>query len=240
MELKSLIIGLVFSVGIFAVKSGAGLSYLLRRETRLGRRLSALCCVGVSYGLVFVSAWYLVGRVNLLAHLETVMLVAKNGMTVHSLLAALLLVWGVALLQKNGERTDGSQGWLLLVMPCPVCFSVILCSGALLHNLFPETPWLYSRLFAGFIGVSLVSALVFALFAKGSAEQGLGRVMILAALYFLVTMAVAPQFGELERIYRIGKSTVSPADHRLSLFLASMGLVFTCGLVKSLRRVSWT
>ena len=227
---------IIFSVGIFAVKSGAGLSYLLRRESWLGRRLLAFCCFCISYGLVFVSAWYLVGRVDLSAHLETVMLVAQYGMTVHFLLAALLLVWGVALLQKSGERPDGSQGWLLLALPCPVCFSVILCSGAFLHNLFPETPWLFPRLFAGFIGVSLVSALVFALYAKGSAEHGLGRVMMLAALYFLVTIAVVPQFGELERISRISKSTVILADHRLPLFLAGMSLVFTFGFLKTLKR----
>jgi len=36
MELKSLVLGLLFSLGIFALKSGAGLFYRLRRETGWG------------------------------------------------------------------------------------------------------------------------------------------------------------------------------------------------------------
>lgn len=115
---------------------------------------------------------------------------------------------------------------------------MILCSGAFLHNLFPENLWIFAWLFAGFIAVSLVSALVFVLFAKSSAEQGLGRVMVLAALYFLVTIAVVPQFGDLERIYRVSKSTVIVVDHRLPLFLAGLGLVFSLGFLKTLRRAS--
>ncbi|MFH0784923.1 MAG: hypothetical protein V2B20_23620 [Pseudomonadota bacterium] len=45
MELKSRITGLVFSVGIFAAKSGAGLSYLLLPITlqKYSRRLLQLC-----------------------------------------------------------------------------------------------------------------------------------------------------------------------------------------------------
>lgn len=240
MELKSLIVGLVFSVGIFAVKSGAGLSYLLKRESRLRQRFSALCGFLFSYGLAFVLAWFVVGWIDLPAHLETVMLFAKNGMTAHFLLAALLLAWGVALLKKSGERAGRSHGWLLLALPCPVCFSVILCSGAFLHSLFPENPWLFAWLFTGFMSMSLVSALGFVLFTKGNAEQGLGRIMVLAALYFLVTVAVVPQFGDLERIYRVSKSTVIVVDHRLPLLLAGMSLVFAAGLLKTLRRSSWT
>jgi len=238
MELKSLVIGLIFSVGIFAVKSGAGLSYLLRLESRLSKRFSALCGFCFSYGLMFVLAWFVVSRIDIGAHLETVMLVAKSGMTVHFLLAVLLLLWGVTLLKKSSDRGGRSHGWLLLALPCPVCFSVILCSGAFLHNLFPENLWIFAWLFAGFIAVSLVSALVFVLFAKSSAEQGLGRVMVLAALYFLVTIAVVPQFGDLERIYRVSKSTVIVVDHRLPLFLAGLGLVFSLGFLKTLRRAS--
>ncbi|MCI5133244.1 MAG: hypothetical protein D3904_17450 [Candidatus Electrothrix sp. EH2] len=53
MELKSLILGLVFSVGIFALKSGAGLSYLLQREQSKLKQGAALSGFVLSYGLLF-------------------------------------------------------------------------------------------------------------------------------------------------------------------------------------------
>lgn len=238
MELKSLILGLVFSMGIFAVKSGAGLSYLLQKTGGMARRLWVLVGFAAGYALVFGLAWLVVSRIDPLAHLDTVMRLFKNGMTLHMLLAVLLLLWGAALLKKRVAPQGQSRGWLLLALPCPVCFSVILFAGSFLHNLLPDVHGLFAWLFAGFIGVSLVSALVFALFAKGGAEHGLGRVMVLAALYFLVTITVVPQFADLERIYRISKSTVMVVDQHLPLFLAGMFLVFITAFLTTFRRVS--
>ncbi len=240
MELKSLIIGLIFSVGIFAVKSGAGLSYLLKREAAVNKRFSALSGFFCSYALVFLLAWWIIDRIDVSSHLQTIMLLAKNGMTVHFLLATLLLVWGICLLKRRGEPHHRSRGWLLLTLPCPVCFSVILCSCAFLHKLFPENPWLLAWLFTGFIALSLAAALCFILFAKGHPEEDLGRIMVLAALYFLVTIAVVPQFGDLERIYRVGKATVILTDHRLPLLLAGISLAFAGGFITTIRRPLWT
>ncbi|MCF6291478.1 MAG: DUF2162 domain-containing protein [Desulfobacterales bacterium] len=241
MELKSLILGLAFSVGIFAVKSGAGLSYLFRREPGPLRRLAAVCGFLAGYGTVFWLAWFLVSRIDLLARLDTVMLFFKNGMTLHFLLAGLLLLWGVALLKKGPGSEAGSRGWLLLILPCPVCFSVILFSGGFLHILLPDVPWLFGWLFVGFTLVSLGSGLGLTLFGKGNAEHGLGTVMVLAALYFLLTIAVAPQFGDIERIYRLSRTGVTGlADSRLPLLLAGAGLAFAAGFIKTVWRSSWT
>ena len=242
MELKSLFLGLAFSVGIFAVKSGAGLSYLLRRETKLRWRLAAICGFIVSYALVFCLAWFLVNRVDLFSRLDTVMIFFKNGMTLHILLAALLLVWGVTLLKKGGGTEVRSHGWLLLALPCPVCFSVILFSGAFLHNLLPDIPWLFAWLYAGFILISLISGLALARFGKGNNEHGLGSIMVLAALYFLITIAVVPQFGDIERIYRLSLNSVTILENsRLPLLLVGMSLAFMVGFLKTIRRSSpWT
>ncbi len=241
MELKSLILGLAFSVGIFAVKSGAGLSYLVAGQSRLRRRLAAIAGFTATYGLVFWLAWLLVSRVDLPAHLDAVMLFFKNGMTLHFLLAGLLLLWGVALLKRGNDTEPGSHGWLLLTLPCPVCFAVILFSGAFLRILLPDVPGLFVLLYAGFITVSLISGLVLHIARRRSPEHGLGTVMVLAALYFLITIAVVPQFGDMERIYRLstGSVTTTLSDSRLPLLLAAMALAFTFGLVKTLRRASW-
>jgi len=238
--MQSLIIGLVFSLGVFAVKSGAGLSYLFRRQTGTTGRVVALAGYGASYGLAFVLAWLLADRIDFTARIEAIQLVARGGMTLHFLLALLLLVWGVALLKKREGRSGPSRGWLLLVLPCPVCFSVILFSYAFLHSLFPDSPLLITWLFAGFLGLSLFSGLAFALLIRGDPEQGLGRIMLLAALYFLVTVAAAPQFGDLERIYRVSGALITAADPRLPPVLVGLSLAFALGFVKTLWRSSWT
>jgi predicted transporter len=240
MELKSLILGLAFSVGIFAVKSGAGLSCLFTRKVTLSGRLAAFCGFIAGYGIVFFPAWFLASRTNLLSHLDTIMLFLKNGMALHFLLAALLLIWGLALLQKGRGAEPKSHGWLLLTLPCPVCFSVILFSGAFLHNLLPDVPYPFAWLFAGFITVSLMSGLALSFVQQGNPEHSLGTVMVLAALYFLLTIAVVPQFGEIERIYRLSRTSVtSLADSRMHLLLAGMSLAFTIGLLKTVWRLSW-
>ena len=241
MELKSLILGLVFSLGIFAFKSGAGLSYLWRQQAGLAGR--TMVCLGfmVCYGLLFWLAWVLVSQVNFLARLDTVMLFFKNGMTIHFILAGLLLIWGMALLKKRDDSKTRSHGWLLLTLPCPLCFSVIVLSSSFLHRLLPDEPWLFPWLGTGFISISLFSAFIVAFFSKGTnAEHGLGTIMVLAALYFLVTLAVVPQFADMARIYRLSMSTATMASSQLPLLLAAMSLIFTISFIKSFWRTSWT
>lgn len=239
MELKSLTLGLIFSVGIFAFKSGAGLSYLLKKQKGY-RRLLVISAYTLSYGLVFWLAALLLKRIDFLAHLDTVMLLFKNGMTIHFLLAGLLLLWGFVLMAR--QESGPSHGWLLLALPCPVCFSVILFSCALLQNLLGESRYLFSTLAGGFIMTGLVTAFTLAFFGKARPEHGLGLVMVLASLYFLVSMAVIPQFSNIDKIYRLSKTSASIlADSNLPLFLTGASLVFMAGFVHSLKKVNqWT
>ncbi|HET98400.1 MAG TPA: hypothetical protein ENN98_06875 [Desulfurivibrio alkaliphilus] len=237
MEIKSLILGLVFTMGVFAVKSGAGLGHGLRRQAGVRRNLLVAGGFVWGYLLLFALAWLMVVRFDFLAHLQTVMTLAAGGMLLHFLLAALLLVWGVVLLQKRGHQPAvAGRGWLLLALPCPVCFAVILFSMAFLDNLLPGNPWLIAWLAGGFMAVSLGSGLFFFFLSQKLDGQGLGMVMVLAALYFLVTIAIVPQFGDLERIYRISSNMVVPADSRQLLLLGAMALAFGFGFIQSLRR----
>ncbi|PTN35578.1 DUF2162 family putative transporter [Desulfonatronum sp. SC1] len=237
MEVKSLILGLVFTMGVFAFKAGAGLGHGLRRQAGLRRNLLVVGGFYGGYLLLFALAWLMVAHFDFLAHLQMVMTLAAGGMLLHFLLAALLLLWGVVLLQKQSDQpAAASRGWLLLALPCPVCFAVILFTMAFLHNLLPGNPWLMAWLAGGFVLVSLGSGLLFFLLNQKVGGHGLGLVMVLAALYFLLTIAIVPQFGDLERIYRISSNMVVLADSRLLLLLAAMALAFGFGLIQSLRR----
>lgn len=202
MELKSLILGLAFTLGVFAVKSGAGLAHaLIGRQSRRRGILLLLGFAGL-YAPLFALGRQLAVHGDLLTRMETAMLLAKQGMTVHALFAALLLIWGVALLRRPEPRNGGSHGWLLLAAPCPVCCTVILGSVAFLHAGFPEQRWLPLWLFLGFFAVAAGSGLLL-VSSRRQGNHSLGLMMVLAALYFLVTLAVVPQVKDLERIYRL-------------------------------------
>ncbi len=231
MELKALLLGLAFTVGIFAVKSGAGLAYPLARMTTRRHRGAIVVLFMLGYLPLFALAWFLVVRFDFPAHLQTVITLVKHGMIVHFFLALLLLLWGVVLLSRREAATDRSRGWLLLALPCPVCFSVILCSAALLHSLFADDGWILVWLCGGYLVVALGSALLL-MRSQGRSERRLGGLMLSAALYFIITVVVVPQFNDLERIYRLSKTMVVVADERLLLMPAWMIPVFIIGYLK--------
>jgi len=240
MELKSLILGLVFSLAIFAVKSGAGLSYLLQGGKARWPRIMMILAYVASYGLLFFLVWLISTRLDFLAHLDTVMLIFKNGMTAHFVLALLLLVWGIALLKRDCPCGGKSRAWLLLVMPCPVCFMVILGCGSFLAALRPDEPWLFVWLATGFIGVGLGTAFIVGRGVKTNAEHGLGLIMVVAALYFLLTIALVPQFSDAQRVYRLSLAAPGNIDNGgLPYLLLLLVSLFMVGFLKNMGKQKW-
>jgi predicted transporter len=237
MEVKSLIVGLVFSVGVFAIKSGAGLSFLMR-GAGLRRQVGAIIGYTAVYGLVFFGVWLGVCHFDIIANFDRWMLIFRNGMSIHLLLATLLMIWGLGLLRAQDDHYR--HGWLLLALPCPVCLLVIFISGAFLHNLMPDNSWLFLWLAAGFIGVAVTTGLVMSFWGGKNKNHNLGYAMLLAAAYFLVTIAVVPQFNDLGRIYRLSKGGISclPSTY-LPLFAGGVFLAWACGFANILRGASW-
>ncbi len=98
-----------------------------------------------------------------------------------------------------------TSGWIPLVVPCPVCFSVILLSGSFVSALYPDSSLVFYGFYAGFLLISLVVASLFTLVIrdKGSAGAFLGALMLYIAGYFVLSVIVIPQFADLQKIYRI-------------------------------------
>lgn len=234
MELKSLILGLAFTLGVFAVKSGAGLAHVLGGRQSPHRRILLLTGFAALYAPLFALSRHLAVHGDILTRMEMAMHLAKQGMTLHALLAALLLLWGVALLCRP-ERSGGrSSGWLLLAAPCPVCCSVILASTAFLHAAFPSHHYLALWLFLGFFAVAASSALLIAHW-QGLNNRTLGLVMVLAALYFLITVALVPQVKDLARIYRLAAAMPLTVAGSLPV-LAGLALGCAAGFIAASRK----
>ncbi|MBN1957937.1 MAG: hypothetical protein JW773_07040 [Desulfuromonadales bacterium] len=217
MELKSLILGLVFGLGVFALKSGVGLGYLLtvvsgrRRKWLLGGAHVA------AYLLLFLLCGLLLSKIALFDYFPQLQRLFAAGMTLHLISAVALGGWGLWLLlkQTGGDSAGASKGWLLLSLPCPVCSSVILLECAFMLNLYPQhSITAIGCMAAGFVLIQLLSAAVLLLrgvLHPSGHDRMLGMLMCLLAAYFLLTLCIVPQFAQIDRIYRLSAAGADTA-----------------------------
>lgn len=239
MELKSLILGLFLSIAAFALKSGGGLTVVfLQAPTRARKILSALVFMA-GYGIVFTAAAQILLKVNLVAHVDFLQHFFKSGMTLHFLLALLLLFWGISLVKESRRPNQTTRGWIPLVVPCPVCFTVILLSCSFMGALYPGCPMIFFALYAGFVGISLGVAVCFARLVREPAtvRPFLGTLMLCLAIYFLLSVIVIPQFADLDKIYRISftQNRFELSREKIYLILLSIGAVMA-GVINPLKR----
>lgn len=212
MELKSLIMGIFISVAVFAIKSGAGMHYYLVSEREKGwlRKTGFLIICGFAYATIFLTAFIIVTQVDMAVFYSRAALVLKSGMMIHAAMAALMIVWGMILLKRDQEQTKKTGGWLIMVFPCPLCGFVIIFTTSILAVVYPESISLAaSLLFLGFIGIKLLTISVLGItFTRFSMkpESFLGWFMLGTAAYFILTIIIIPQFGGMDKIYRLACS----------------------------------
>jgi predicted transporter len=172
-------------------------------------------------------------------------------MLVHIAMAAGLAVWGIILLKRKEEiSAHTSYGWVALIVPCPVCLTVIFLSVAFLVAYFPDAGYLaIIGAYVVFMGIALFTVLGMTLWgikAASTPEADMGAAMLIIAVYFFLSVVIMPQFGEMDGIYRIAaykgeKQTIKIEE--LSLLYAIMAALFTAGFLKMMlkykRRFKW-
>ncbi len=206
MELKSLLVGLLFSISAFGAKSGIGLSYSLARAKTLVKKIIFFLTFMLGYGVLFALLDLLLKATDMEEFTRIINQAFKSGMLVHLLVATGLILWGVRLLTVPAGKGT-SKGWIGLVIPCPVCISVIMLDIALLDALYADT-FIPSVLLVwiSFVFTALSTCGIWLFLSRTSsltAEELLGWAMFSIAAYFLLILAVAPNIQELERIYRL-------------------------------------
>lgn len=227
MELKSLILGLFLSSAAFALKSGGGLGVVFLQAPGKTRRLLSIIVFMAGYAIVFAAAALILSRVDFMDHVDLVQTFFRSGMTLHFILALLLAGWGIHLLKDPGNSKQTTRGWIPLVVPCPVCFSVILLSCSFVGALYPDQPLIFFVLYAGFILISLGVALCVALLVRDLTvvRPFLGALMLLLAVYFGLSVIVIPQFADLDKIYRISRNEVEISRQIIVLIILCIGAV---------------
>jgi predicted transporter len=210
MELKSLILGMAFSIGVFALKSGMGLYYGLAGTKSRRAGILARGIFAAAYLLVFAASGAVLEWLDPIApggRLSMILGWMQSAMRIHLCMAGLLLVWGLRLLLGRSPGAERSRSWLLLAVPCPVCATVICLSMGFLAANWPDAPMAAAAgLYLAFLAVSLTTA---ALMAAGQAassaspEAFLGGAMLLVAAYFLLSVTILPNVRDLGGIYRM-------------------------------------
>ena len=175
----------------------------------------------------------------------------QSGMLVHIIMAVGLIIWGIMLLKGGEAHEKRSKGWLALIVPCPVCMTVIFLTAAFLISFFPDTG--YAAVlwgYAGFMAIVIVTVIAMTLLgmrSKSTPEFNMGAAMLFIAVYFILSVAIMPQFGDIDKIYRLAayegeKQTVSIS--MLVLFYSAVGVLFTLGFfgmkMRWRRKQSWS
>ena len=168
---------------------------------------------------------------------------------------------------KDAQNTSRpTKTWMALVIPCPVCFSVILLSCSFVHALYPNEPMVFFGLYAAFVLMTLMVAVVVesiirkttttetkaeaetetetaraatigkAIIGTGNEnekekekrtvhfqstpqttpERLLGWLMLTIAVYFLLSVIIAPQFADLSAIYSLSLPAQTEIDTGLT------------------------
>jgi len=244
MELKSLFVGIVFALGMFALKSGIGLHYVIRRKGAPGSKVFLVVAFGCVYLLLFYCCARTLQRIDLIAHYPTVQNFIQSGMLVHIAMAAGFVIWGIALLKRGRHSRKPTFSWLALIIPCPVCMTVIFMSTAFLLAVFPDAGLkAVGFAYLTFMAITTVTAVgmtVWRIASTSSPESDMGAAMLFIAAYFILSVIVMPQFGDVDKIYRIAryKSEKAPLKLReLLLLLAVTAGLFSAGYLSAIQKV---
>ena len=248
MMFKSLILGVLFSIGVFAVKAGAGLCYATARKPGLGGKFAIFLLFTAMYGSLFGLVALILHYIDPVAHLSVVLRFLKSGMIVHIIMAALMMMWGLFLLRHPHDASRASRGWMILVLPCPVCGTVILFSTAIFVSFFPDYfMWVAPGLFMVFVMISLTTMSILYFFKRHlfqSPETFLGGAMLLLAGYFILSVTLMPQFADLDTVYRMASYQSDKASlDMVNVFLTAIvaAVFFVTGFtykLKIIRRIT--
>jgi len=244
MELKSLFIGIIFAIGIFALKNGVGLHYLMMRKGGKIRNLVFFSLFGLVYLLLFMVCSHILQHIDILAHFDRLQTFMKSGMLIHMLMAGGFIVWGLTLLKQGRKSKNPSYGWLALVIPCPVCITVVFLSSAFLMSYFPDSGQIaVFSAYLSFMGIVILTVTGMSLWgikSDSTPESDMGAAMLIIAAYFILSVLIMPQFGDVDKIYRIAaykgeKQTANPQE--LFRVYSIMAVLFTAGFLNMLRKV---
>jgi len=234
--------GILVAFSVFGVKVGLGLGSLLYSRTIPGiKKVLLFFGTGLIYFILFCTLYLCVTRFNLLNYLDRIMNMIQYGMLLHLAVALGLLFWGTGLLLQNSPEKEkhlpGSV--LLLILPCPVCATVILLNLTLAYSVFSISSFVVTLiLFTLFFGIIIIAlGVIFPARHKiGAGNSFLGMTMVMISLYFLMTVIIAPIYPDIKAAFTMAcsNSPVSTSDtFGTAVFAFSLFLLGGIGFINN-------
>ena len=131
-----------------------------------------------------------------------------------------------------------------MIIPCPVCVTVIFISLSFLLSYFPDsghlaTFWAYLA-FMSIVLITVTGMSLWGISSNTTPESTMGAAMLLIAVYFFLSVIILPQFGDIDKIYRLaayrGEKQVIDTEQLLLLY-AVMAAFFTGGFCMMMRKL---
>lgn len=237
LEVKSLLLGLLLSVGVFALRSGIGLRYFTDTEKQKIRRLTVFPAFIWAYGLLFGISALCLAYADQTLLVQAIQTILKSGMLIHFLAAVCMLAIGMVLLKSDKHN----KNWLKLAAPCPICMIfVILCTEFFMVYLPDIAARTIFSIYLSFMAIAFLSAWLSKYDFIGITETTVGTAMLTLSAYFMLSVVILPQFSDLAEIAGLashshddGKSSI-PA---MLVFIAIHGILFVSGYLKMSERV---
>jgi len=231
MELKTLFIGIVFAMGIFAIKNGVGLHYLLTYKNRKIFKILMIALYLLIYFIAFILISYVLQIIDIIYYFEIIQKWLHSAMFIHVIMASGLMIWGIYLLKRNNnQRYKSSYGWIALLIPCPICITVIFISLSFIISYFPNAGYLASiSVYLVFMTIVSLTVAGMEIWNKGisfseNSEATMGAAMMLISAYFFLSVVIMPQFSNIDKIYRLAayhpEVINTPVSYLLSLIIA--------------------
>lgn len=182
--------GMLFSLGIFALKVGLGFAY-----GKVG--LKGIAATLAGYLALFMVIALAAER--LVRWLEPLL---RQGVWLHSLLATGLIAWGMYIISRRTGDRHGAAARLLLIVPCPVCLTAICFSTWAALNAV-RLPAVLVGLGLGLVfGVLAAAVWLAARLRPGQhSEAPLGLAMIVIGLYFIASLFLPARIKEAQEMY---------------------------------------
>jgi len=189
--------GMLFSLGIFALKVGLGLGY-----GRVGTRGIALTLGGYVALFMLIA----VGAERLMRILQPIL---AKGPWLHTLLATGMIAWGLVVIfgRRHGHEASGQcerpgRARLLMLVPCPVCLTAMTFSIWAALNAITLPPLLTGLcLGSAFAFMALLVALVVRPRSGPTSETSLGMAMIVVGLYFIASLFLPAKIEAARGMY---------------------------------------
>ncbi|WP_406657979.1 DUF2162 domain-containing protein [Methanolobus sp. ZRKC2] len=177
------VVGILIGIFIFGLKTGVGCGF-----SNLEKKKVLLLASG--YFIISVILGSLVGLVDQ-SYLEKI---ANLGMTLHVLIAVILIAAGIYTQKKwNCGHDVSKKTFLVISIPCPVCLTALFVSCMILASSLEISGWKVGIIVGIVFFLSVISS-TFVFRKLNRSPEDLGTVMMFLGIFYMLGAMLVPAY----------------------------------------------